>query len=113
MKKKIVIIIVAIFILTIVCFLANYFFLKVKYNLLNQYDKEVLVSEYLKENISVLSPTKEVLGGKFYITKILFIDDNSGEVEYEDGHILLKSSFDYYIDKNGKMNVSNFIIKIN
>jgi len=32
--------------------------------------KEKKVEKYLKENISDISPQKEVLGGKFYIIKI-------------------------------------------
>ena len=43
------------------------------------------------------APEKEVLGGKFYITKLTWVGDNSGIVEYEDGHIALRASFDFEI----------------
>jgi hypothetical protein len=44
---------------------------------------------YLQSNISLLSPTKEVLGGKFYITGINWIGDDKAQINYEDGHIAL------------------------
>ena len=73
------------------------------------------VQNYLKENIFEISPQKEVLGGKFYITKIDWTGENSGIVEYEDGHIALKASFDYAVkvDKqtaNYSIVISNFKI---
>jgi len=42
--------------------------------------------EYIKNNISELSPEKEVLGGKFFVTKFEFLGSNEAEIEYEDGH---------------------------
>ncbi len=47
--------------------------------------------EFLKQNIGVISPEKEVLGGKFYVTNLSWIDDNRVIVEYEDGHIALSA----------------------
>lgn len=47
--------------------------------------------DYLRQNISVLSPEKEVLGGKFYITKITWSEKGAVLVEYEDGHIALRA----------------------
>jgi hypothetical protein len=47
--------------------------------------------EFLKDNISNLSSEKEVLGGKFYITNISWVDADKALVEYEDGHIALKA----------------------
>jgi len=46
---------------------------------------------YLKSNISELSPTKEVLGGKFYITEIKWLDSDKALISYEDGHIVVKA----------------------
>lgn len=63
-------------------------------------EKKLAVEQYLKENISTISPEKEVLGGKFYITKIDWLENNSGIVEYEDGHIALKATFDYEVQIN-------------
>lgn len=60
------------------------------------------VQKYLEANISQISLQKEVLGGKFYITKINWSENNSGIVEYEDGHIALKASFDYTVNIDEK-----------
>jgi len=73
-------------------------------------EKEQAVEKYLKENISNISPTKEVLGGKFYITKTDWVGNNSGIVEYEDGHILLKAFFGYEIQINNQNNNYSVII---
>lgn len=56
------------------------------------------VLEYLKAHISELSPQKEVLGGKFYITKITFENSGNAVVEYEDGHIALKAHVSFILD---------------
>lgn len=54
-------------------------------------EMRVAREEFLKKNISSISPEKEVLGGKFYVTNISWIDADSALVEYEDGHIALKA----------------------
>jgi hypothetical protein len=62
-------------------------------------EKQEAVVKYLNENISILSPEKEVLGGTFYITSIDFLDDNNLIVGYEDGHIALIAEVEYeYLD---------------
>lgn len=61
-----------------------------------------LTETYLRENISELSPEKEVLGGKFYVSSIDWLEENRGKVEYEDGHILLNAEFEYQISADGK-----------
>jgi hypothetical protein len=53
--------------------------------------EQSLFENYLKANISDLSPTKEVLGGKFYITNISWLPDRVAVINYEDGHIALKA----------------------
>lgn len=58
----------------------------------------LLAQDYLQKNISELSPKKEVLGGKFYITNLKFIDHNNAEVDYEDGHIALKAKINFVIE---------------
>lgn len=73
------------------------------------------VKTFLNESLKIISPEKEVLGGKFYVTKIEWVNDSSGIVEYEDGHIALKASFDYKIEKNLQKNsysveITNFNI---
>ena len=67
---------------------------------LTQAQKETAVKEYIRENISALSPEAEVLGGAFYVTEIRFTGTNSGVVEYEDGHIALIADFTYSFDVN-------------
>lgn len=52
---------------------------------------KVFFEEFLKANISDISPEKEVLGGKFYLTSIEWVNDRTAIIEYEDGHIALKA----------------------
>ncbi len=56
-------------------------------NLALLYEREV----YLSDNLSSLSPEKEVLGGSFYLTNVYWDDQNSALIEYEDGHIAVKA----------------------
>ncbi len=68
-------------------------------------NKQVLVTNYINDNISELSPEPEVLGGTFYVTNLNFIDENSVIVDYEDGHIDLKARVIYsIIDKEVVIN---------
>ncbi len=46
---------------------------------------------YLRENISILSSVKEVLGGTFYVTEINWLNDDVAQIKYEDGHIALEA----------------------
>jgi len=66
-----------------------------------------MVQNYIKENISQLSPQKEVLGGKFYVTKIDFKNPNIIIINYEDGHIALKAQANFNLENN-KAQISNF-----
>lgn len=64
-------------------------------------EEQQTVLKYLEENISDISTEKEVLGGKFYITSLDFLDGNNAILEYEDGHIALKAEINFqYIDEN-------------
>lgn len=56
------------------------------------------IETYLKENISELSPAKEVLGGKFFVTKFRFIDDQNVVIDYEDGHNLYQADVVFLIE---------------
>jgi len=77
-------------------------------------DQKEMIMEYLRNNISKLSPEKEVLGGKFYITNTAFVDNNNLIVDYEDGHIALKARIKFEIDDLNNIKILNFeIIKIN
>lgn len=75
-------------------------------------DNSLLVENYVRKNISELSPEKEVLGGKFYVTNIIFADEDTAVVEYEDGHIALKASFKYKIQDN-QVEVYDFVVLSN
>ncbi len=77
--------------------------------ILTENDKET-IRDYLKDNISQLSPEKEVLGGKFYITDIQFVDNNNLIVDYEDGHIAFKAKIKFEVDYSGGVNIVNFEI---
>jgi hypothetical protein len=71
--------------------------------------KEAII-EYLKKNISALSPEKEVLGGTFYVTKFTPTNNNSGIVEYEDGHNAYKGRISYSFDDAGGIRINLFEI---
>ncbi|HOZ53511.1 MAG TPA: hypothetical protein PK142_02435 [bacterium] len=73
-------------------------------------EEQEIISGYLEKNISELSPEKEVLGGKFYITSIDFLSDQKLMIEYEDGHIALKAEIDFkYLDSENIV-IENFKI---
>jgi len=57
-----------------------------------------LAADYIKAHVSELSPEKEVLGGKFYITNIVFENAGNAVVEYEDGHIALRAHVSFMVD---------------
>jgi hypothetical protein len=72
--------------------------------------KPLTIQEYIKQNISKLSPEKEVLGGKFYIVKIE-AHGGTGTVIYEDGHNAFKADFTYEVDEAGNPSVTSFKIR--
>lgn len=73
---------------------------------MTQAQREALVEEYIRENISTLSPEPEVLGGTFYVTEIEFAGEGGGVVEYEDGHIALVAEFQYEVSAEGEVEVA-------
>lgn len=58
-----------------------------------------LVRAYLEKNISSLSPEKEVLGGKFYLTNLEFSDNQTAVVSFEDGHNAFVGLFKFTINE--------------
>lgn len=64
---------------------------------------------YLRDHISAISPEKEVLGGKFYITELAIKSSSTAEVSYEDGHIALKARLGYNF-KDGRLSITDFKI---
>src|SRR3989338_8473338 len=71
------------------------------------------VENYLRENISKLSPVEAVLGGTWYVVSATVdLEKNSGTVVYEDGHIQETKNFSYTTDEKGEV-VSLTIIDSN
>lgn len=73
----------------------------------NLTNEQNLVKDYLANHLSTLSPTKEVLGGKFYLTKITFTGTREADISYEDGHIALEAKVNYALDAQ-KLTITNF-----
>jgi putative hemolysin len=62
------------------------------------------VENYLRENISKLSPVKAVLGGTWYVVSATIdLEKNSGTVVYEDGHIQETKNFSYTTNEKGEV----------
>ena len=67
-------------------------------NELTAQEQEYVV-DYISKNISRISPEKEVLGGKFYVTGYDFENGENVIVEYEDGHIMFRARIEFgYVD---------------
>ncbi len=64
-------------------------------------DEKKLVEEYIKQNISQISPIPPVLGGSWYVISIEFLDGGLVNIVYEDGHIQESIQAKYSVDKNG------------
>jgi hypothetical protein len=70
----------------------------------NVVDIKQNVENYLRANISKLSPVKAVLGGTWYVVSITTdLEKNSGTVVYEDGHIQEIKNFSYTTNNNGEI----------
>ncbi len=75
-------------------------------------ERGMSVEDYVRQNISTLSPEKEVLGGTFYVTEIRVDDDGTGEVHYEDGHIALVADFTWEREEeHGGLTITSFTIR--
>jgi hypothetical protein len=62
------------------------------------------VENYLRENISKLSPVKAVLGGTWYVVSITTdLGGKFGTVTYEDGHIQEIKNFSYTTNDKGEV----------
>jgi hypothetical protein len=75
----------------------------------NLSNEKNLIKDYVSAHLSTLSPTKEVLGGKFYLTDIKFLDNNQAQISYEDGHIALQAEFHYEINPQ-ELKITDFKI---
>ena|SRR3989344_4974216 len=65
-------------------------------------DEQENVENYLREHIATLSPIAPVLGGNWYVVNATIdLENNSGTVIYEDGHIQEKRDFTYVQSASG------------
>ena len=79
----------------------------------NLNNEQNLIKDYLAAHLSKLSPTKEVLGGKFQLTDIKFPTTKQAIISYEDGHIALQAEVNYELTPQ-ELKITNFkIIKEN
>ena len=71
-------------------------------------DERVAVEKYVRENIKTIATDKPVLGGSWSVT-FVHVDPTSktGEVSYEDGHIIGKIKTFSYIVKDGGVSIYN------
>ena len=67
-----------------------------------------LVEQYIRDNISELSPEEAVLGGNFFVTNVEFLSDNSVLVDYEDGHIALQAEAGFTVSDEGEVSIAYF-----
>lgn len=68
------------------------------------------VEDYVRANISTLSPEPEVLGGTFYVTDVE-ARGGAGTVSYEDGHNAFTADFTYSVDASGIVSVTSFTVR--
>lgn len=73
-------------------------------------EEQQTVFNYLQNNISEISPEKEVLGGNFYITSIDFLNGQEAIIEYEDGHIAFKANVQFQYINQDNITINNFEI---
>ena len=72
-------------------------------------EEQELIETYIEEHIGELSTVEPVLGGTFYVTNILWQDDDSVIVEYEDGHIAETAYAEPVINDDGTVTVGAFL----
>lgn len=74
--------------------------------------KLMSVESYVTQNISLLSPIKETMGGTFYVTEIEVEPlENKGHVKYEDGHNAYEADFTYTSDDRTGHAILSFVVK--
>jgi hypothetical protein len=65
-----------------------------------------LVEDYIRKNISTLSPVEPVLGGSWYVVSVDFLDANQVKVVFEDGHIQEEFLAIYSVSEVGEVGLS-------
>lgn len=68
------------------------------------------IDDFVRANISRLSPEPEVLGGTYYVTSIE-AQGGTGVVSYEDGHMAYTADFTYSVSPAGVPSVDSFTIR--
>jgi hypothetical protein len=68
------------------------------------------IEDFVRENISQISPIKEQVGGKFYVTSIE-AKNGKGVVSYEDGHNAYTADFEYSTDSQNKPTITTFTVR--
>ncbi len=71
---------------------------------------DLVIQNYVKNNISTLAPKPATMGGTFYVTNIT-AQGGVGTVSYEDGHSAYVADFTYNIDGNGIPAVVSFTLR--
>ena len=62
------------------------------------------VENYLKKNITALSPIPAVLGGTWQVLSFTIdVNSKTGTVLYEDGHLSENRKFRYVVNQNGEV----------
>jgi hypothetical protein len=68
------------------------------------------VEEYIRQNISAISPESAQVGGTFYVTAFE-AHNGTGTVSFEDGHVAHTADFTYTTDRTGKVSVVSFTLR--
>jgi len=79
----------------------------------NSLDEKLFVEKHIRENISAIATNNAVLGGTWYVLSSMVNPlSHTGEILYEDGHILSEATFIYEYEKNPQnVTVTKFEIK--
>lgn len=73
--------------------------------------RAISIEDFIRGNISNISPVKEQLGGKFYVTA-LTVGAGKGTVSYEDGHSAYTADFTYESEpETGFIIVKKFVVR--
>jgi len=73
----------------------------------------LVVEEYVHTNITTMATNEEALGGTWYATRVIVsVNNNTGIVEYEDGHVQSNAIFSYdFNDKDNSVSITTFEVK--
>lgn len=72
-------------------------------------NERITVEQYIRKNISTIASAKATLGGTWYVASVLFdVVSNKGTISYEDGHSQKKATFDYSVDTENTVTITNF-----